>query len=207
MRTRPVLGLLGQPAAFVLLSGWWAVCSCPVVTMPAATAAMFDVLRGWYRHGVDVNCSTPFLRAFRAGFGRATRVGFGWLLVGVPPVLAAYGLAVVRPPGSAALVVVDGLLLVLYAGASLYVGPLLVDTTAGLAAVAHNAVLLAVAKLPTTLAGLAVVAVFLVVATVAPITLFLLSSVAAYAVYALCHRALRRALRQRATPPTGEPAG
>ncbi len=65
-------------ALFLCLA--WAVCSLPVVTIGAATAALNRVAQNWMRDRSDCDLKT-FFRAFRENFRGATAV---WLILLAP---------------------------------------------------------------------------------------------------------------------------
>ena len=80
------------------------------------------------------------------------------------------------------------LLTFLYAGASVYLFPVMVHYDAGWRAVLKNSLLFAIARLPTTFACLLVLAAAIGLATFVPISVLFIGSPTAYAIYRLCSR-------------------
>ena len=63
------------------LSVLWVLTALPALSAPAATAALFRVV-GLRADGVTGSTSSHFFAAFTAGFGRVSRIGGAWLLAG-----------------------------------------------------------------------------------------------------------------------------
>jgi len=172
---------------FFLLNLMWLVACVPVVTVFPSTAAMFGVVRDWSREK-EGGLVRAFATRFRENFSQSLVVGVIWTLFGVALVLdffVAEGLA--RGPE----VVMKSLLVlasVLYAAASVFLFPVMVHYQASWRALIKNSLLLAIGRLPTTVACLLFVAVMAGLTFVLPLLVFITGSVTAYVVYRLCAR-------------------
>ena len=145
---------LGRWLAFLLdallISVAWVVCSLPIVTIGAATAALHKVAQAIV-YDTDNGIFKTFFRAFRENFKQATAL---WLMMLF--FAAAMGCNYMLISGfvagtpatvlKGALVVAIGLVLVMAA----YMFPLMVRYTNTLRELATNALILAVVKLPRT---------------------------------------------------------
>jgi uncharacterized membrane protein YesL len=173
----------------VYLNLLWIVSCLPVVTIAPATAAMFGVVRGWIS-GKDVPTTREFFSLFRENFGRSLAVGLVWAVLGA--VLAADFLLVgqmesFRRP----LYVVFFAFALLYVSATVYLFPVIVNYELDWKAVIRNSILFSVARPLTTLQCLLTVAVALFVVASLWITIFVVASATAYAIYFLCDRAFK----------------
>lgn len=171
----------------VYLNLLWIVACLPVITVAPATAAMFGVVRGWIR-GKDTPIAREFFSLFRENFGRAFLVCLVWTGLGaflVVDFLLVGQMESFRRP----LFVVLLVLALLYASATVYLFPVLVNYELRWKGVIKNSVLYSIARPLTTLQCLLTVAVAYFVVASLWITVFLAASVTAYAVYFLCDRA------------------
>lgn len=129
-----VYRLLSTVTELAWLAVLWLLAALPLVTLPAATVALFRVAGG--RTGtVTGGTARRFFAAFAAGLGRSTRVGGGWLLAGA--VLLGDFWAASRISGPVR-VPLTGLLIALalaYAAATPFVFSALADRAGGWAAV------------------------------------------------------------------------
>lgn len=75
----PVMMLLGKAVDAVILSLLWLVCSLPIVTMGAATAAMYYAVSKFLRDEYG-GVSSMFFGAFASNFKQATKMWLGFLL-------------------------------------------------------------------------------------------------------------------------------
>ena len=163
----------------------------PVVTILPCTAAMFGVARGWVR-GKEGGLARAFVSRFRENFGQAMLIGVLWALFGVALVLD-FSVAGRLPSGAE--VVLKSLLslaTILFAAASAYLFPMMVHYEMSWRNLLKNSLLLAVGRLPTTLACLLFVAVMAVLTVILPILILITGSVTAYVVYGLCDREFRK---------------
>ncbi len=175
--------------ALVYLNLLWLVCCLPAVTIAPSTAAMFGVVRGWIR-GRDVPTTSEFFSLFRENVGRSLAVGLVWVLLGL--VLATDFLLVgqmesLRRP----LYVVFLAFALLYVSATVYLFPVMVNYELDWKGVIKNSFLFSVARPLTTLQCLLTVAVALFIVASLWITIFVIASTTAYAVYFLCDRAFK----------------
>jgi uncharacterized membrane protein YesL len=173
----------------IYLNLLWLAASLPVVTIAPSTAAMFGVVRGWTR-GKDVPTTGEFFSLFRENLGRSLAVGLVWAVLGA--VLAVDFLLVgqmesFRRP----LYVVFFAFGFLYASATVYLFPVMVNYELDWKGVIKNSFLFSVARPLTTLQCLLTVAVALFVVASLWITIFVAPSATAYAIYFLCDRAFK----------------
>ncbi len=172
---------------YFLLNVLWLVACLPVFTIYPATAAMFGVIRGWTRDTED-GLLRAFAARFRDNFKQGLVVGIFWTAAGGVLLLDFF---LVGQMSSGPRAVLGSLLLVLtflYAGASVYLFPVMVHFDAGWRTVLKNSLLYAIARLPTTLACLLVLAAAIAVAVFVPISVLFVGSPTAYAIYRLCSR-------------------
>ncbi|MEO3749552.1 YesL family protein [Streptomyces sp. B6B3] len=183
---------LGRLADLVLAGLLWTVASLPLVTLPAATTALFAVADGWVRGE-----SPPVLATFRDAFRRRPVRGLavgGALAAGaaVVAVDVAFAAWAEGAPLRAAVLVTATLPALATALAAAFAFPLLALTDDGPVALLRNAVLLAVGNPLPTVAAWATVAAGAALAFVAPPVTPLLGSLAALTVAWLARRALSR---------------
>jgi uncharacterized membrane protein YesL len=173
----------------IYLNLLWLAASLPVATIAPSTAAMFGVVRGWTR-GKDVPTTGEFFSLFRENLGRSLAVGLVWAVLGA--VLAVDFLLVgqmesFRRP----LYVVFFAFGFLYASATVYLFPVMVNYELDWKGVIKNSFLFSIARPLATLQCLLTVAVALVVVASLWITIFVAPSATAYAIYFLCDRAFK----------------
>jgi uncharacterized membrane protein YesL len=173
----------------VYLNLLWLVACLPVVTIAPATAAMFGVVRGWIR-GKDVPMTREFFSLFRENFGQALAVGLVWSALGA--VIAADFLLVgqmesFRRP----LYVIFLAFALVYASATVYLFPVMVNYELDWKTVIKNSLLFSIARPLTTLQCLLTVAVALFVVATLWIAIFVVASATAYAIYFLCDRTFK----------------
>jgi uncharacterized membrane protein YesL len=173
----------------VYLNVLWLVTCLPVVTIAPATVAMFGVVRGWIR-GKDVPTTREFFSLFKENFGQSLAVGFVWFVLGA--LLAADFLLVgqmesFRRP----LYVVFLVFALLYASATVYLFPVMVNYELDWKAVIKNSLLFSIGRPLTTLQCLLTGAVALFVIASLWIAIFVAASATAYAIYFLCDRAFK----------------
>ncbi len=75
----PVMMFLGKAVDAVILSLLWLVCSLPIVTMGAATAAMYYAVHKLLRDEYG-GVLSMFVKAFATNFKQATKMWLGFLL-------------------------------------------------------------------------------------------------------------------------------
>ena len=174
----------------VYLNVLWLVACIPVVTIPTATSAMFGVARRWVR-GDEPPVAREFIRLFRADLRQSLIVGFAWGVIGAVLAMDFYligQMETFRRPLYVALFV----LVLLYAFASVYVFPVMVNYDLGWTDVMKNALLFSLAAPFTTLQCLLIVAVAAFVTVSLPVAVLISGGATAYAVYFFCDRSFRR---------------
>lgn len=189
----------------VTLSLCWLVGCLPVVTVPVATAALFEVVRLRGR-GEEPAIGRSFLVAFRQYLPTALPVGFGWAALGG---LLAADLLIVAwtvPPAGGVLQLALVALLLLYLLGSVALFPVLVSYHAPPGRLVRTAVLVALRFPGRSLLGLAAVTAAVVTGWAVPLTIVITPSLVATAV----QRAYRDAFARTGTwtgPPLIHPTG
>jgi len=176
---------------FLLLNLVWLLACLPVVTALPATAAMFGVVRDWAREK-ETGVIAAFVLRFRQNFVQSLVVGVLWALFGGALFL---DFLLANQLSGATQVVMRSLLVlagVLYASASVFLFPVMVHYDTRWTAVPKNALLLSIARLPTTLLGLLTVAAMAALTFIVPALILITGSLTAYAIYRLCDREFRK---------------
>jgi uncharacterized membrane protein YesL len=188
----------------VYLNLLWLVCCLPAVTFAPSTAAMFGVVRGWIR-GKDVPTTGEFFSLFRENVGRSLAVGLVWVLLGA--VLATDFLLVGQMESFRRPLYVAFLAFaLLYVSATVYLFPVMVNYELDWKGVIKHSFLFSIARPLTTMQCLLTVAVALFIVASLWITIFVVASSTAYAIYFLCDRAFKNveSLRSATSEPQAE---
>lgn len=140
-------------ADVVLLSCLWFLCSAPLVTMGAATAAAYDVAARCIR-GDDRGFFSRFFRTFKAEWKQATLSLLLWAAVigGSYALVRLFGNSVAVTDGSVMLTVAGLLMVVVLAGVACWVLPIQSRFDMSFGAVTAAAVKLALGNMPRTMA-------------------------------------------------------
>ena len=137
----PVWNFLGKLTDMVLLTGLWILCSIPLVTIGAATAALYDVSfqMAENQEGYIVR---SFFKSFRKNWKRATAV---WLITAGLGILLASDVYVYSRMESLGVVLLTASVIaaVIYAMMLLYLFPLIVKSDLDLKSAAAAAFVLA----------------------------------------------------------------
>lgn len=207
MRAEPMLRgydgmlyrLLRLVTEFVYLNLLWLLACIPVVTAPAATAALFAVVREWTK-GRQPPIAPSFLRFMRENARRSLAVAAVGIVVGA--ILAAdLLLARAIEPGG---IVLSGALLVVAMvalSAAAYAFPVMANYDAPWQTVVRNACLFALAYPLVTVGCVSLLATAAVIVLVAPIAVAVAGSTTAWGVYRLCDRAFAAAERRKGDRP------
>lgn len=189
---------------FLLLNLLWLVASLPIVTAYPATAALFSVVRGWQRQEDSAIVAT-FFRAFRENLKQSLLVGIAWTLLGV--VLLVDLVAARRMPTvlSLPLSLAAVALGLLYLLTSLYIFPVMVNFHTTSLGIVRNAFILAMSQPLVGLLTLACLVALAAVTLAVPFVLLCSGSIAAYCLYAVCDRAMRKAAPDEYGGEAGEP--
>ena len=160
----PIVQAVGKVGQMMVITLTWLVCCLPVVTAGAATAAMYYVVFQYITKQDDAVLK-PFFCAFKENFRAVTPIWILNLLVGAAMAAEIFYLT---QSGEVWLKVVFGVLLLIYAGASSYLYPILAryDTPAKMAV--FNSFALSVRHLFSTVLVVAFNAVPVVLALFAP---------------------------------------
>lgn len=176
---------------FFLLNLMWLLACLPVVTALPATAAMFGVVRDWAREK-ETGVIATFVLRFWQNFVQSLVVGVLWALFGGALFL---DFLLANQLSGATQVVMRSLLVlavVLYASASVFLFPVMVHYDTRWTAVPKNALLLSIARLPTTLLCLLTVAAMAALTFIVPALILITGSLTANAIYKLCDREFRK---------------
>lgn len=176
---------------FFLLNLMWLLACLPVVTALPATAAMFGVVRDCAREK-ETGVIATFVLRFWQNFVQSLVVGVLWALFGGALFL---DFLLANQLSGATQVVMRSLLVlagVLYASASVFLFPVMVHYDTRWTAVPKNALLLSIARLPTTLLCLLTVAAMAALTFIVPALILITGSLTANAVYKLCDREFRK---------------
>lgn len=187
---------------YLLLNLAWLVCCVPVVTAPAATAALYDVLRLRQRGDEPAIVST-FVRSLREHFWRAEALGAGGAVVAA--VLAADAAVANRMGGTAGVVlaVLVYAALAVFALAALALHPVLVSFDASLRQVVKTALLVPLLYPVRSLAGLALAVTAGLLVVTLPVTAVLAVTVTADLVLRLHRGMFQRVVRRVADAGPG----
>lgn len=183
--------LLATATDFFLLNLMWLLACLPVVTALPATAAMFGVVRGWVREK-ETGVFAAFLFRFRQNFAQSLVVGALWALIGGTLFL---DFLIANQLSGGTQVIMRSLLVlagVLYAFASIFLFPVMVHYDTKWTTVPKNALLISLARLPTTFLCLLTFASAAALTFVVPLLLVVTPSLTAFAVYRLCDREFRK---------------
>lgn len=153
----------------VMISLLWLVCSLPVVTMGAATAAVFQFTLHQVRDEEGYVWKS-FFAAFRQNFRQATALWLGGLAVGAFLAADVYFCMRIPVPETLRMALMAGLgcLLFLYLLTMMYVLPLIACFEVRTKAVVRDAFVMAVGNLPVSLLILVVYGIFFVLACYRP---------------------------------------
>lgn len=175
-----------------ILSLLWLLCSLPVVTGGAATAAMCRVSRKLYRKE-SPKLAGEFFRAFREEFGLATKL---WLLILGTGLVLAVDVAVYLPmAGSSALLMgFTGLLILLYLICLCWIYPYMTVFQGGFVRCVKMSFLLGLSNLGWSLLMLALDAGLILISIYAPFLLPFLPGLFTLAATLVTGRAFRKYL-------------
>lgn len=153
----------------VIISILWLVCSLPVVTMGAATTAVFQFTLHQVRDEEGYVWKS-FFHAFRQNFRQATVLWLGGLAVGTFLAVDLYVCMRIPMPGSLRLASLAGLacLGLIYLLTMVYVLPLIACFQVRTKAAVRDAFVMAVGNLPVSLLILVIYGAFAVLACYRP---------------------------------------
>lgn len=194
------ISVLADQLALSLL---WLVGCLPLVTAPAATAALFEVVRQ-RRRGDEPAIGRAYLAAFRQYLRTSLLVGYGWAALGavlVGDLLIADRMG--QPAGDLLQVALLALLLI-YALGSVALFPVLVSYQAGPISLMRTAVLVALLAPGRSLLALAAVTAAVTAVWAVPLAIVVAPGLATTAVQRLYDGVFDR-LRERARGPLARP--
>lgn len=147
----------GWVADFLILSCLWLLCCIPVITVGAATAAMYDCCARCLKGG-ERELFSRFFRTFRRELGGSIPSTVLWATVlgGFCFLVRSFTASAEGTGGNLTLAYAMVILLALVVGIASWVFPLLSRFTMGFAALNLTALRLAIAHLPRTIALAAV---------------------------------------------------
>lgn len=204
----PFIQLLTRIGDLILLNVLFLICCVPIVTIGASAAALTKVTQD-IAMDTDAGVFMPFFRAFRDNFKQATLL---WLGVAVIiAALASYRLIISAFCTGSASAVLGGILFVVTAvllGIAVYLLPLMVRYENTLREIIRNGAILAICKLPRTIAMALMVAFPLIifalsVETFADVLVFWLLFGCAFTSY-VCGLLLKPVLQELEKSPDGK---
>ncbi|WP_270395858.1 YesL family protein [Mediterraneibacter massiliensis] len=166
MMDNVVTRALSRVCDFVILNILWLVCSIPIVTIGASTAALYSVMQKIIRNE-EGYIASGFFKAFKENFKQSTIM---WLLLVILGTILSVDLNVVKMlEGTMKLVfqVIFGFFSFWLFAVFLYVFPLTARYENSIKATFKNAIILSIAKLPYT--------ILMMVITAGPVLLSLLT--------------------------------
>ena len=92
----PFIKWVNRMGRIVILNILWVLCCIPILTIGAATTAMYRVAMALAERKEDVSVTGDFFRAFRSNFKPATLV---WLILLIPTVLILLNLSMLLSGG------------------------------------------------------------------------------------------------------------
>jgi uncharacterized membrane protein YesL len=194
---RVAAAIAGRLLGVIALAGLWALCTLPVVTWLAASAALVHAL------DVDTRSPTGAFHAFREGWRRHWRrtVALGALSLSVAAVLVVNLLFLSAQGVAAALVLAAGTVALIWTSTQLALVPVIVLFPAAGPRRWLQAAFVVTFRNPVRSAGLVIVTAAIVVAAteLSPLLVPLCAPVVG-------HLAMRACLRQVVTAPGGTPA-
>lgn len=181
----------------MIISILWLVCSLPVVTMGAATTAVFQFTLYQVRDEEGYVWKS-FFKAFRQNFRQATILWLGGLAVGAFLLVDVYLCMHLRIPGTLrmALLVGLGCIGLIYLLTMLYVLPLMACFQVSVKTAVRDSFVMAVGNLPVSLLILVIYGIFTVLACYRPGAAVFCVGLAIFVSSYLFHFVFRRYVKQ-----------
>lgn len=181
----------------MIISILWLVCSLPIVTMGAATTAVFQFTLYQVRDEEGYVWKS-FFKAFRQNFRQATILWLGGLAVGAFLLADVYLCMHLRIPGTLrmALLVGLGCIGLIYLLTMLYVLPLMACFQVSVKTAVRDSFVMAVGNLPVSLLILMIYGIFTVLACYRPGAAVFCVGLAIFVSSYLFHFVFRRYVKQ-----------
>lgn len=181
----------------MMISLLWLICSLPIVTMGAATTAVFQFTLHQVRDEEGYVWKS-FFRAFKQNFRQATVLWLGGLAVGAFLVMDAYICMHIPIPGALKMALMTGLgcIGLVYLLTMMYVLPLTACFQVTLRTVVRDAFVMAVGNLPISFLILMVYGIFAVLACYRPAAAVFCVGLAIFVSSYLFHFVFRRYVGQ-----------
>lgn len=178
---------LDKAVDFLFLGVLWCLSCIPVFTIFPSTAAMFGVVRKWVRKE-DVPVFRSFVILLKEDFLKKALFGIVWSVILY--VLYINIILTLEMTGLLKVFMLSALisLCILFIIASLFIFPIMVHYTMGFADLVKNSLLLSVIQLQITFMCMVTLLVAGFIIYVMPLSIFFISSTAAYFIYRLCNR-------------------
>lgn len=190
MRPSTLNRFMAVVADHLLLSLLWLAGCLPLVTVPASTAALFEVHRRRHR-GDDPPAVRAYLAAFRHHLGPTLALGLGWAALG--GLLLVDAVIVARMNGSGQMLLTGLIVLfILYAAISVALFPVIVSYDVRAREHLRTAALVAVLSPIRGLLGLAAVTAAVAVVWIVPLAVLAVPSLVATALLRLYRGAFSR---------------
>lgn len=181
----------------MIISILWLICSLPIVTMGAATTAVFQFTLYQVRDEEGYVWKS-FFKAFRQNFRQATILWLGGLAVGAFLLADVYLCMHLRIPGTLrmALLVGLGCIGLIYLLTMLYVLPLMACFQVSVKTAVRDSFVMAVGNLPVSLLILVIYGIFTVLACYRPGAAVFCVGLAIFVSSYLFHFVFRRYVKQ-----------
>lgn len=182
---------LNKIVDFLLLNFLWFLFCLPVITIFPATAAMFGVVRSWLRKE-EPGTTKLFITLFKDNVKHGLILGVVWALLGS---LFTFNVFVgFQMDGSIKMILMPFLLIIiiLYFYTSIFVFPIMVNYQLNWMEVIKNSFLFSLGHPLTSLLGISILTVVIMLTFIIPISFLVLSSTAAYFIYYFCSKSFNK---------------
>lgn len=182
---------LNKIVDFLLLNFLWFLFCLPVITIFPATAAMFGVVRSWLRKE-EPSTTKMFITLFKDNVKHGLILGVVWTLLGS---LFMFNVVVgFQMDGSIKMVLMPFLLIIiiLYFYTSIFIFPIMVNYQLNWLEVIKNSFLFSLGHPLTSLLGIFILTVVIMLTFIIPISFLVLSSTAAYFIYYFCGKSFNK---------------
>lgn len=162
MSDSPVIGFLNKAVDLILLNFLWIVCSLPVVTMGASTAAMYYVCIISIRQG-DGYVLKRFFGAFKDNFLKATIVWIVLLAIGAVCLVDILFWERIGGAAGRIMKMVSGAFIIVWMLICEFIYPVMAKFEGNIKTIVKNSVAMAIGYLPYTLGAFAIDIIFVTV--------------------------------------------
>jgi uncharacterized membrane protein YesL len=186
----PLFRFLDKFALVLFLNFVWFITCIPIITIFPATAAMFGVVRKWAMKE-DVRVLRCFLSCFKENLKQGILIGLIWFLVAFV-LFFNFSLSFQLPEGMKTITIgVISLFIFLFLCTSIYLFPIMANYKTTWKSVIRNSFLMSVNQMPKTILGILCLLITVTVIFFVPVSMFLMWSLTAYAIYHLCEKSFQ----------------